>query len=94
MSTQEDGGPAFPLATDGASVYMESGMKLRDYFAAHARPFSSTTKPNRIAKILGWPVPDIMNMSEWDTTLWQCRADAAYKYMQADAMLEAREKKI
>ena len=68
-------------------------MTLRDYFAAHATPFHEDVGFEWIASVLGWPSPDTAGMSARERYLWICRADAAYKYMQADAMLEAREKK-
>ena len=82
MSTHNDSGPAFPR--DGT---------LRDYFAANAKPFSEDTNAQWMAKALGWPPPNVEEMTYNEWLLWSCRADAAYKYMQADAMLEAREKK-
>ena len=82
MSTYNDGGPAFPR--DGT---------LGDYFAARADPFDSDCNPSWIAHVLGWPPPNVDEMTHNEWLLWRCRADAAYKYMQADAMLEAREKK-
>ena len=34
MGDKNDGGPAFPLETTASGVFFESGMSLRDYFAA------------------------------------------------------------
>ena len=38
MGDKNDGGPAFPLETTASGVFFESGMSLRDYFAAAAIP--------------------------------------------------------
>lgn len=79
MTTQQpnDGGQAFPLAIDlGDRVESESGMSLRDYFAAKALPaaYKDTTES---ARIDGWP-------ENWR----QLVAEEAYA--MADAMLKAR----
>lgn len=99
MSTPKDGGPAFPVVgmsqRNGQALIavFEHGMSLRDYFAAHAEPFPSDCSASWMASVLGWPTPDLDNMTNNERFLWSCRADAAYKYMQADAMIEARETK-
>ena len=92
MSDHKDGGPAFPLATNWPCDSMEQGMTLRDYFAAHAESFDSDDSPQWIASQLGWLAPESTDMGGRDGLLWRCRADATYKYMQADAMIEAGEK--
>lgn len=44
MSAQDNGGPAFPVAT--ATYLQQSGMTLRDYFAAKAMQGFMANKAN------------------------------------------------
>lgn len=86
---------AFPVVgmsqRAGPAHIFEHGMSLRDYFAAHALPFSDDSSIQWRAATLNWPQPDYNAMSAHEKLAWCTRADAAYKYLQADAMLEARE---
>ena len=81
MSTylDKDGGSAFPLISRGdPNICIHSmGMTLRDYFAADAKPFSEDTNIQWMANALGWPPPDVDNMTINEWLLWRCRADAA-----------------
>lgn len=85
MSTIKDGGPAFPGGVNQVYTNIEpgeptqSGMTLRDYFAAKAMQALATANIAEIADangVEGEPVVDYM-------------ARAAYHV--ADAMLAARE---
>ena len=93
MSTylDKDGGSAFPLISRGdPNICIHSmGMTLRDYFAAHAEPFPEGTSLEWMADVLGWSVPNDAERTKTAGFLWLMRANAAYKYLQADAMLEA-----
>lgn len=85
------GGAAFPSMYDQTfeqNFGHEAGMTLRDYFAAHADGFSDQVTVEFAAEATGMTVPDSHN--GYDVALFWSRADAAYKYMQADAMLSAR----
>lgn len=71
MSAQDNGGPAFPVTRH------ETGMTMRDYFAAKAPPYTDAWV-QRYCRNVGY-------MSDA-----KCMADWAYEY--ADAMLDARSK--
>ena len=83
MSTQHDGGSAFPLlpplGPDGTSAvgypYVSAGMTLRDYFAAKA-----------LAGMLANPQGDYSPLTK--SAVLGYAADA---YACADAMLNARD---
>lgn len=79
------GGPAFPqlIPGDDGETFVFPGMTLRDHFAGQALKALGRHNPNLPddpASHLGWPEP-------------QDLADrrAKWAYMQADAMLAARE---
>ena len=83
MSHDNDGGPAFPpqvvrdadgIFQDVAVYGMQSGMSLRDYFAAKAMA----------AHIMRHPVDAGGTDYPFDATM------AEWAYAQADAMLKAR----
>jgi hypothetical protein len=86
-----DGGPAFPV-TAGQQVYA-TGISLRDWFAGQAPGLHEET-PRTTAEALAGPPPapfdgmNVENMRLWFE--WWARADAAARYVQADAMLAAR----
>lgn len=82
-----DGGPAFPQVNE------TSGMSLRDWFAGQ----TSLTDAHNILldieyceKLVGHPRPDLDTDVEGGLR-WTCAVSAKLKYMQADAMLEARK---
>jgi hypothetical protein len=54
----KDGGPAFPIFTNGTIVVLDYGMSLRDYFAGQA-----------IAGTVG-PAPDGWSISPQDQAAW------------------------
>lgn len=72
------------------------GVTARDYFAAKANPrdvYEGGDIPESVSRaIMGTPAPDCMT-KQLENTLWWCEAVAKWKYMQADAMLRAREVK-
>lgn len=77
MSTK-DGGPAFPIPSDGRTHGTEIGMSLRDYFAAKAMA----------AKIQAWGHHTHTDRNEFE----RCDRHVAERaYAVADAMLAARE---
>lgn len=99
MTDKDNGGPAFP-APEAArwhfadpSAYL--GMTLRDYLAANTPPIEEL---GVIAaeSITGLKLPVRDNYKDesdfWvDSIGFWALANAKYRYMQADAMLEARE---
>lgn len=107
MSKRNDGGPAFPseMTIDretgermpyqfGNDDFVEQGMSMRDYFAAKAHDMSEDTTVEHAEAILGKPRPDKISSDPEVILAWArfwIDANAVYKYMQADAMLAARE---
>ena len=77
MSTTNNGGPAFPTTHNGSTLPGQSGMTLRDYFAAKAMQSAISGHIGHYGHEDHWPVKDI----------------ASYAYGMADAMLKAREAK-
>lgn len=87
MSEQsKDGGPAFPVVSDGRTHGTEPGMTLRDYFAAKAMQgiVSSIDGESNYDRLRTHAGRQAMTLSQWI-------ARDAYK--QADAMMIAREAK-
>lgn len=88
MSNTNTGGPAFPTEVwdaEGIPQHTE-GMTLRDYFAAHV---DTHDVPMSVYEALIGQPPSYgtpMQMQDW----W-ARAEAAYRYHRAAAMLKARE---
>jgi hypothetical protein len=76
MSTIKDGGPAFPYTAANGCNEGGPGISVRDYFAIHA---PEPTKQQVDDYMSGWNV--------LDTRL----ARAELRYLEADAMLKARE---
>lgn len=98
---KDDGGPAFPsmpqkyrLSDDGNRIEPMgyAGMSLRDWFASHhAVPETLTTKYAEALAGRKCPTgtgPEVI----LDGIRFWMEADAAYRYIFADAMLEARKK--
>lgn len=77
MSTQDNGGPAFPTTVfmDEVEIGQKPGMSLRDYFAAKAMAAHIARHPVDVG---GTDYPFDDTMAEW-------------AYAQADAMLKARQ---
>lgn len=100
MSAINDGGPAFPSQTDtfrtpeGRAVGRpaESGMTLRDYFAAHApEQTGDDDDPEWVSQRAAVPLPK--NMTDQDALrLFWARCESELRYAYADAMLKARER--
>ena len=92
MSFAKDGGPAFPPMHDPNTHCF--GMSLRDYFAANVDmgdmdSYSQTTGE----QLLGRPCP--MATAEPETVRecleWWAEYRAVRRFIEADAMLKARE---
>lgn len=84
------GGAAFPFE-GGKNNHIEPsmGVTLRDYFAAHAEGFSDQVTAEFASEATGLNVPE--SHEGYEVALFWAKADAIYKYMQADAMIAARE---
>lgn len=93
MNDKNTGGPAFPVAMNPGDSWCgaggPNGMTLRDYFA------TKVTMPPAFAlawaeQLAGRKHPEVpSNHAEW-VQFW-ADAEAAYRYLHADAMLKARE---
>ena len=90
MTKINDGGPAFPtppalmqMREDGTAASITySGMSLRDWFAGQALAAVADTNPN---------LPDDPADGYWPDAATLASRRAAWAYVQADAMLAARE---
>lgn len=92
MSTQDNGGPAFPPMHDPETHAF--GMTLRDYFAAHEPIDPEYSIGRSLAEMLvgrALPVADGNGAAcpLAVTTFW-AEAEAKYRYLRADSMLKAR----
>lgn len=99
MSDTKDGGPAFPAHTsrqDGL-IY---GMTLRDYFATHDQLDPNESIGLALAeRLAGRSHPGPKDErgqikaggDPVDVAIFWADAEAAYRYLRADAMLRARE---
>ena len=83
--SKDTGGPAFPVK-DAAS-WQAHGMTLRDYFAVH---MDTTGIPVSVGEALIGEFPAYGSPKQKQD--WHARADAAYRYHRADAMLAERSK--
>jgi hypothetical protein len=88
MSEKDDGGPAFPFATEqtqrgwNGTREGEPGMSLRDYFACYA--------PITIGEVIAMTrLAGGTSQPSWEL-LFNTRAEM--RYADADAMLKARKK--
>jgi hypothetical protein len=98
MSTIDDGGPAFPVRN--AHEYQAHGMSLRDYFAANEPLDPNESIGLALAEILaGRPHPAprdakgalTYGADALEVALFWADAEAAYRYLRADATLRARK---
>lgn len=97
------GGPAFPH-DDRAQYGERSGMTLRDYFAAHEPIDPNESIGLALAeRLAGRPSPKatptdkpgtgtMKSADPVEMALFWADAEAAYRYLRADAMLRARER--
>lgn len=81
MSTENNGGPAFPVHPDIGTQEPHAGMTLRDYFAAKAMQVE-------LGRLAGQ-----FNDQTTDFDCWEDAQEyaASMAYSMADAMLKARE---
>ena len=93
MSTENDGGPAFPTTpvlhvyqpdTSGVGTGCGPGMSLRDWFAGQALAGCTALQDGRFHDAKKHP-----SLEEWRAATRM--EDAVWCYAMADAMLKARE---
>ncbi len=87
MTDKPKNPPAFPSSctADGYSPNVAEGMTLRDYFAARADvPWAALMETYQLNKQVGCNPPTVQELLEYR---------AEIKYIEADAMLRAREGK-
>lgn len=93
-STQDDGGPAFPIPNDPSPGAYEAhpGMGLRDYFATtlDVSGYTIPGGPAAAAEVLGILPPASDEFK--DLLDFSFRAMAVLRYRAADAMLAARKR--
>lgn len=99
MTARDTSAPAFPqpqqIANDLHPGFgRDAGMSLRDYFAVH-EPIDPNESIGRALaeKLTGRPLP-IKAGNTYDpleVAIFWADAEAAYRYLRADAMLRARE---
>lgn len=90
---RKTGGPAFPSEQhetndNNWNQTFEPGMTLRDYFAAHVQVSLKGVTVAEAAD-MGVPMPSSSSSEKW--FLWKAFMRARLRYIEADAMLRARE---
>lgn len=93
MKTLNNGGPAFPWCGDlNDCPTINLGMTLRDYFAIHSGATSEGIGVETAERMVGRKVPEWSTDASENIKFWaDVRAKLAY--IEADAMLRAREAK-
>ncbi len=101
MSAINNGGSAFPVAdpfavkcpkTTDEAMRLQSGMTLRDYFAAHRPAPADLSRAWGEAVVREFPKKDGCDAPFGrEVAQWWADVEAAWSYMQADAMIKARE---
>ncbi len=89
MTTQDDGGPAFPFTCQGPTTAPEIyyGLSMRDYFAVHID--TKDVAVSAYEALIGSFPAYADARAKID---WYAKGEAAYRYHMADAMLKARSK--
>jgi hypothetical protein len=81
---------AQPQCNDGTwNQTYDPGMSLRDWFAGQASGMSDEPSPQYAAHFNRDAMPMIGDIKAW--AKWFAKADATFRYIQADAMLAARK---
>jgi hypothetical protein len=88
--SKDNSAPAFPCQADGWTRSDSTGLTMRDYFAAHAHIDIDGYSTEFCEAIVGRALPNYTVDRVANATFW---ADfrAAMRYIDADAMLRARE---
>ena len=92
MTKINTGGPAFPgpcFSEGGHHTGHAMGMTLRDYAAIHADGLDDEADASYAAVFNPDPQPDNGDYLGW--AKWLAKADARMRYIQADAMIAARD---
>jgi hypothetical protein len=106
MSNKNDGGPAFPLTIDFEglppdaepgklyapvkSTVSHPGITARDYFATHTTVELEGYGVGYAEDIVGRKMPDYATHPRANAEFW-AEFRARIRYMEADAMLKARD---
>ena len=95
--TPKDGGPAFPLLDSSigwnANIeQLERGLTLRDWFMGQAAPLTLELPCHAVESLVGRPYGDTDFGSTAHWRFW-AEAEAAWKALQADAMLAERKRR-
>ena len=96
-STNRIDGPGFDpiqgkqLPVGTSQVYIEAGMALRDYFATHLTTDPTDPLALPLAEKLVRRKFPVGSADPVETALFWADAEAAYRYMRADAMMRARQ---
>jgi len=89
----DDGGSAFPL-TEACVHGLPTGMSLHDWFAGQpGMSFDDHASPGWVAGQLDLPYDELefSRLTPHERFLWCRRAEAAWRYANADAMIQARK---
>ena len=94
MTDTKDGGPAFPRTVQAwnGNLTHADGMTLRDWFAGMSTGGGAIDLLHRegCEAMIGEPMPGPEDMP--GMVAWRLKVFALLKYMEADAMIAAREK--
>ena len=95
MTAKNDGGPAFPCDAewrDGQEVWPQgAGMSLRDWYAGQAPVIDGDLSIPLAEALMCEPLPKSKTILE--NRRWWAEAEARLKYLNADAMIAARDAK-
>ena len=89
MNTKNDGGPAFPVMWDYAES--EAGMSLRDWFAGQHPVIDGELSITLAEALMCEHLPK--SKTSLENRRWWAEAEARLKYLNADAMIAARDAK-
>lgn len=89
MTTKNNGGPAFPESGPRGVAVGGKGITLRDVMALSV-PMPDEFAISWATALVGSPLPGL-GAKVIEQIDWWARAEAAYRYRIADAMLKARE---
>lgn len=97
MTDKPENPPAFPLPSmylsDGVGYAVNPGMSLRDWLAATMQIPDDAPTATQAISLMGQEPPQWSGSgADIDCLIWWATAEAKYRYMRADAMLEERAK--
>lgn len=92
--------PAFPISNDKLreAEIGPYGLTKREFIATKMDGVPNDSSSRRIAEMLGIPKPPQANIGDLSAEIevgrWWIRADAAWKVMQADALIAELNKEV